>query len=308
MRVFVLGSGSSGNGLLIESAAGRILVDAGIGPRVAARKMRELGCDLFPRGVDAVVATHHHGDHFAHAEPLARAFRVPLFMHPGISASRVRARWEVREYRPGVLFQAGGFEVSALSVPHDAPQVALAITSKDGLRFGVATDLGQAPPSLAPFLGGCDAALLEANYCPELLDVGPYPEHLRRRIRGGVGHLSNEQASHVAAALTGTRLVKLYLGHISRSNNSPERGAGRGRAPMPRVLDVEGRPPRRIPHDRHRGDDPPSPASGRGASASSSRSRSDDLLGRAANGRTDAFGDGSDPRSRRRYNFPSRGG
>ncbi len=223
MRVFVLGSGSSGNAILLEAAGARVLVDAGIGPKAAARKMRELGCDLFPRGVDGVILTHHHGDHFAHAEPLARALRVPLYMHPGISASRVRARWEVREYKPGVPFRIGSFEVAALAVPHDAPQVALAITSGDGTRFGVATDLGHVPPALTPFLGSCDAALVEANYCPRMLEVGPYPEHLRRRIRGGLGHLANEQTAELAASVARSRLATLYLRHISRSNNSPDR-------------------------------------------------------------------------------------
>jgi len=246
MRVFVLGSGSSGNAILVEAEGGRVLLDAGIGPRVAAKKMRELGRDLFPRGVDAVIATHHHGDHFAHAEPLARALHVPLYLHPGISASRVRARWEVREFRGGVPFRIGGLVVAALSVPHDAPQVAITVTSADGLRFGLATDLGHAPSSLVPFLGGCDVALLESNYCPMLLEVGPYPEHLRRRIRGGLGHLSNEQTSQVAAALHGSRLAKLFLGHISRSNNSPERALAVV-APHCRGFEVEA-----IPHGESR--------------------------------------------------------
>jgi phosphoribosyl 1,2-cyclic phosphodiesterase len=101
--------------------------------------------------------------------------------------------------------------------------VALAITSQEGARFGVATDLGYVPPALAPFLGACDAALVEANYCPAMLSVGPYPEHLRRRIRGGLGHLANEQVADLAAELGSSRLARLYLGHISRSNNSPER-------------------------------------------------------------------------------------
>ena len=241
MRVFVLSSGSSGNAMLLESGGSRLLVDAGLGPRVAARRLRDLGQDLFPRGVDAVVVTHHHGDHFAQIEPLARALRAPLYLHRGISAARVRGRWDVREYQAGVPFRAGSFEVKALTIPHDAPQVALAITSEEGVRFGIATDLGHVPAALAPFLGGCDAALVESNYCPEMLSVGPYPERLRQRIRGGFGHLANEQTAALAAALEGSRLGKLYLGHISRSNNSPERALSVVRPRCP-GLDVQAVP------------------------------------------------------------------
>jgi phosphoribosyl 1,2-cyclic phosphodiesterase len=223
VRVFVLSSGSSGNALLVEAAGTRIMIDAGIGPKQAAGRMRTLGRDLFPRGVDAIVLTHHHGDHIAHVEPLARAFRAPIYMHRGISAQRVRNRWEVREYSAPAPFRIGGLEVRAHFVPHDAPQVALSVASPDGERFGLATDLGYAPPSLTPFLAACDAALVEANYCPELLAIGPYPPRLRQRICGGLGHLANEQTAELAARLSGSRLSRLYLGHISRANNTPER-------------------------------------------------------------------------------------
>jgi phosphoribosyl 1,2-cyclic phosphodiesterase len=224
VRVFVLSSGSSGNAMLLEANDGaRVIVDAGLGPRVLTERLRLLGADLFPRRVDAIVLTHHHGDHFAHAEPLARALKAPLFLHAGISARRVRSRWEVREYDARAPFVAGGFEVRAMHVPHDAPQVALSFTSSDDERFGVATDLGHVPPALAPFLGACDAALLEANYCPAMLADGPYPPHLKQRIRGGFGHLANEQTADLAARLVGTRLGALYLGHLSRANNTPAR-------------------------------------------------------------------------------------
>ena len=224
MRVFVLSSGSSGNAMLVEGNDGaRVIVDAGLGPRVLTERLRLLGADLFPRRVDAIVLTHHHGDHFAHAEPLARALRAPLFLHAGISAQRVRSKWEVRSYDASAPFRAGGFEVRAMPLPHDAPQVALSFTSGDGVRFGVATDLGHVPAALAPFLGACDAALLEANYCPVMLEGGPYPPRLKQRIRGGFGHLANEQTADLAARLVGTRLAALYLGHLSRKNNTPTR-------------------------------------------------------------------------------------
>jgi phosphoribosyl 1,2-cyclic phosphodiesterase len=224
VRVFILSSGSSGNALLVESATGtRLLLDAGLGPKQLAGRMRDLGHDLFPRGADGIVLTHHHNDHFAHVEPLARALKCPLYMHRGISAARVRRRWPTRDYDAGKPFVVGDLEVRAHWIPHDAPQVALSIGVAGGPRFGLATDLGHVPRGLVAFLGECDAALVESNYCPELLAVGPYPERLRARIRGGYGHLANQETAELAAQLATTRLARLYLGHISRSNNTPER-------------------------------------------------------------------------------------
>src|SRR4051812_31458704 len=86
VRVFVLGSGSSGNALLVESCGTRVLIEAGVGPKAISSRLAELGVDLRPGELHGIVATHQHGDHFGHADKLARAFHAPLFLHPGIAA------------------------------------------------------------------------------------------------------------------------------------------------------------------------------------------------------------------------------
>jgi phosphoribosyl 1,2-cyclic phosphodiesterase len=234
VRILVLGSGSSGNAAIVEADGVRLLIDAGMGPRKMTERMRALGVDLFPRGVDGIVVTHHHSDHAGHLEPLARACRAPVFLHRGIDAPRVRARYNVIPYDTRAPFtverarQAGSDDpggtlaVEALPVPHDAPQVALRVSSRTH-AFGIATDLGRVPRDLPSFLGSCDAVLVEANHCPELLRWGPYPPRLRARVAGGLGHLANEETAELAWALAGTRVKRLYLGHISRANNTPER-------------------------------------------------------------------------------------
>jgi phosphoribosyl 1,2-cyclic phosphodiesterase len=255
VRVFILSSGSAGNVIVLEAPCGaRLLLDAGVNPTAAASRMRTLGADLFPSGALGIVVTHHHGDHIAHAQPLARALgrsvqgtmalsresplgrtpprSAPVFMHAGISAARLRERLEVRSYvadpgaRAGAValapFHVGPFAVEALAVPHDAPQVALRVTAA-GTTFGLATDLGTVPHALTDFLADCDLALLEANYCPRMLEEGPYPMRLKMRVRGPLGHLANEQCAALAARLVGSRLAKLLLGHVSLRNNSPAR-------------------------------------------------------------------------------------
>jgi phosphoribosyl 1,2-cyclic phosphodiesterase len=222
VRVYVLSSGSSGNATIIEADGARVLVDAGIGPKKAVRAMRALGGEIFPRGVDAIVITHHHGDHMAHLEQLARASNAPLYLHAGISAPQARKKFEVCPYEAGAHFQVGALTVRTLPIPHDAPQVAVSIHSATH-AFGIVTDLGHAPRALVKFLGECDAALLEANYCHDLLHSGPYPMHLKTRVSGDFGHLSNDQTAELAQRLVGTRLGRLYLCHLSRANNSPAR-------------------------------------------------------------------------------------
>lgn len=222
MRVFVLSSGSSGNATIVEADDTRILIDAGIGPKKAVRAMRALGGEIFPRGFDAIVVSHHHGDHIAHLEQLARASNAPVYLHAGISAPSVRKKFEVRAYEAGAHFQVGQLTVRTLSIPHDAPQIAISVHSSTR-AFAVVTDLGHAPRALVKFLGECDAALLEANYCHDLLHSGAYPMRLKIRVSGDFGHLSNDQTAELAQRLVGTRLGRLYLCHLSKMNNSPAR-------------------------------------------------------------------------------------
>jgi len=239
MRVLVLGSGSSGNSIVFEASDGaRILVDAGINPTVSTKRMRALGGELVGSPTLAIVVTHHHGDHIAHAEPLGRALKAPVYLHGGIESPRVRnGKATVREYERGGTFEAGPFTVEARSIPHDAPQVALRIEC-DGVAFGVCTDLGHVPQDLAELLSRCDAALVEANHCAEMLANGPYPDRLKQRVLGYLGHLANDQTAELAASLGGSRLKRMWLGHLSRENNTPERALETVRA-RARGIDVE---------------------------------------------------------------------
>ncbi len=264
MRVFVLGSGSSGNALLVESCGTRVLIEAGVSPRSIVTRLAQLGVDLRPGDLHGIVATHHHGDHFGYAERLSSAFGAPLFLHPGIDPSvRQRTKREPEEEAPlsGPLslsplsqsapsstpspppsavspspaappelhrvemnkaFRVGELTITTAHVPHDAPQVAIRVD--DGASaLGVATDVGRITPSLIALLAECDAALVEANHCTEMLAFSEYPDIVKRRVGGGYGHLSNTQTAELAARLVGSRLARLWLGHLSRSNNTPAR-------------------------------------------------------------------------------------
>src|ERR1035438_445208 len=269
VRVFVLGSGSSGNCLVVEAEGERLVLDAGMGPTRAIERMRSLGADLVTsRAPLGLFVTHDHGDHAAHALPIARALRAPLYAHAGIHLDRGAKRVQVVAYVPGRPVVLGPFTVETLVIPHDAPQIALRV-SAGGHRFGIATDLGHVTRELRALLRGCDLVMLESNHCPELLETGPhprrrkqrgrgpaaaprhdpppaplggchrvmlesthcpelletgpYPRRLKQRVGGPLGHLANAQAADLAGALEDTRVSRLVLAHLSRTNNTPDR-------------------------------------------------------------------------------------
>lgn len=240
MRAFVLGSGSSGNALLVVSGESRLLVEAGVPPRLVDARLAELGHSLAAGELDGILASHEHGDHFGQAGRLASHYRAPLHLHRGIgapveppAASRRNAEVSgpasrpteppvVHTYEAGRTFRLGRFQITTAIVPHDAAQVAFRID--DGVAaLGIATDVGRVTPSLVALLAECDAAIVEANHCPEMLAFSEYPDVVKRRVGGGFGHLSNVQTAELAARLVGSRLGRLWLGHLSRSNNTPSR-------------------------------------------------------------------------------------
>ncbi len=245
MRVWVLGTGSSGNLLLVEVQGTRIFLDAGIGPKKAAIRMRELGGELFPRGADAIVPTHEHNDHCAQLESLAKALQMPkkdfgepgVLLHDGMIAERVRHRFETKTFAMNHgSVSVGPITIESLGIPHDAPQIAIRVTAGE-LSFGYATDLGSSNGKLAAFLGACDTVLLESNYEEKLLDEGPYPLKLKRRIAGPLGHLSNEQTAALLAEVARHGHPRVLLCHLSKLNNTPELAQRAARAACP-ALDV----------------------------------------------------------------------
>jgi phosphoribosyl 1,2-cyclic phosphodiesterase len=122
----------------------------------------------------------------------------------------------------GAEIRIGGWLATAHPVPHDTQAPVAWTIERDGVRAGVITDLGCTPRHLDLVLGSLDIAVVEFNHDPELLMDGPYPWGLKQRIRGRLGHLSNEDAAALVERSASPRLRHLILGHLSEENNTPE--------------------------------------------------------------------------------------
>lgn len=223
MRGWTLGSGSSGNALLLESGAHRLLIDCGFGPRAIATRLKAIG--VAPESIGALLLTHEHIDHAQGAERAQKKYRWPVHGSTGtLGALReLEARWR-RPMAAGETVALDGFTVEAIAVPHDAaaPFAYVVTATASGARVGVAHDLGAVPEALRTRFARCDALCLEANHDADMLRTGPYPRALQDRIRGGRGHISNAQAAELAAELAGPGLRAVTLLHLSEVNNRPE--------------------------------------------------------------------------------------
>ena len=224
MRFSVLGSGSSGNAILISGGNTHILVDAGFSGRELARRLDLVG--VVPDQVSAIIVTHEHGDHTHGAGIFSRRHGTALWMtrRTREACGRIlRGSEIVQEYRPGYPFHIGDLFVEPFITVHDAVDpVAVAVADQaTGLRVGIATDLGRPTTQVRHALRGCDALILESNYDEVMLWSGEYPQTVKARIASSHGHLSNQAAASFASDLVSPRLSAVVLAHLSEESNTP---------------------------------------------------------------------------------------
>jgi phosphoribosyl 1,2-cyclic phosphodiesterase len=124
----------------------------------------------------------------------------------------------------GRHFAVGDIDVAPFMIPHDAVDPLGFTFSSGGVKLGVVTDLGYLPALVKERIRDCDALVLESNHGLEMLKVGPYPWHVKQRVMGKHGHLSNESVSEFLADPEGFdgRSRYLVLAHLSEQNNNPD--------------------------------------------------------------------------------------
>jgi phosphoribosyl 1,2-cyclic phosphodiesterase len=224
VKVTVLGSGSAGNAILIESAGCRLLVDAGFSGRDLERRLASVGVEA--ESISALLITHDHSDHTRGMGVLARRWGIPLYVTEptrAACAKLLNGSEEVRLYTSHEPLSMGDLIVDPFLTVHDAVDpVAVTVTERDtGEKMGIATDLGRPTATVRHALRECDLLILESNHDEILLRESPYPWSVKARIASNHGHLSNRAAAELVAELHHTGLNAVVLAHLSERSNDP---------------------------------------------------------------------------------------
>jgi phosphoribosyl 1,2-cyclic phosphodiesterase len=217
-----LNSGSNGNCYYVGNEQEAILVDAGICCRQTENRMKRLG--LAMDKIKAIFISHEHSDHIRGLEVLAKKYKIPVYITPQtLRNSRLYlTKSQVNSFEAYQPVTIGGLSITAFPKHHDACDPHSFTITYQGLTVGVFTDIGAPCEQLMQHFSQCHAAFLESNYDEQMLENGKYPIYLKRRIRGGKGHLSNRQALQLFTSCKPSYMSHLLLSHLSQENNCPK--------------------------------------------------------------------------------------
>ena len=223
MSLFIasLNSGSNGNCYYIGNDQEAVLIDAGISCRETEKRMQLIGLSMDK--VKAIFISHEHTDHIKSVDALAAKYNLPVHITDN-TLQKARIRFKKKLPRNFVAYKpvlVGELSITAFPKFHDAIDPHSFIISYNNTTVGVFTDIGASCEHLAKHFSKCHAAFLEANYDETLLENGSYPLHLKNRIRGGHGHLSNTQALEIFTKHRPPFMSHLLLSHLSKDNNDP---------------------------------------------------------------------------------------
>ncbi|MFT7144150.1 MAG: phosphoribosyl 1,2-cyclic phosphodiesterase [bacterium] len=224
MKLTPLASGSKGNcTLLTWHGNNHALIDCGITTKALEKALESQGIE--PTQISAIIVTHEHGDHISGVAPLARKYNIATYMTKGTARFADLKKVPVRYFNLQSTFDIDGLTFTPFPVPHDARETCaftFHITNEPEHKMGYLTDCGHVTPHIEKMLKGVKALAIEANHCRDMLQAGPYPYSLKKRVMGNQGHLSNEQTAALLKTLAPS-LKKVHLMHLSEENNCKEK-------------------------------------------------------------------------------------
>ena len=227
LRFISLGSGSSGNCYYLQTADDALLIDAGVGLRTLKKHLHNYGLRL--DSVKHILITHDHADHVKSVGIISSEYNIPVYaineVHNGIYRNYCVPRKipadNVRHISKGEKIRLGDFIVTPFAVPHDSSGNVGYRIEAEGVTFCLMTDVGHVTEEMQDYIAEANYLVIEANYDVEMLKNGPYPQHLKVRIDGPTGHLSNVACGEAMANYATTCLKRVWLCHLSEENNHP---------------------------------------------------------------------------------------
>lgn len=218
-RLCPLFSGSGGNSYYIGSRSAGILIDVGRSAKQVDAMLKS--CGVEPMAVQGIFLTHEHSDHVSGLRVFSKKYGIPVFGSEGTLRALEGTLEGAKTYVAQRETQFADLVISPFSTSHDCAQpVGYRIRTGDGRIFSFCTDLGVLSEEVKENLLGADFVVLESNHDIGMLQNGPYPYSLKRRILSPRGHLSNADCAAFLPQLAASGTKRFLLAHLSRENNT----------------------------------------------------------------------------------------
>lgn len=219
IEVHVLASGSDGNCVVVRTPEGSVMIDAGLNGRRLTELMSCVGVES--EEISAIVLSHEHVDHVRGAGVLSRKWGVPVMGNMNTLANAAIGKVVYESFRTAETFSVSGIDITPLPTSHDAMEPNAFLIRQGDNKVLIATDTGIMTAPVEAALKDVDVAVIESNYDERMLQDGPYPIYLKRRIAGESGHLSNIDCG-ISLRNTMGNGRKIFLAHLSKNNNTPD--------------------------------------------------------------------------------------
>ncbi len=227
MRLCSIASGSSGNCIYAGSDTTHLLVDTGISKKRIEQGLNTL--DVKGEELNGILITHEHIDHIQGLGVFSRKYEIPIYAThgtiEGINNCKSLGKMPeglLHEIKVDQPLELGDLTIHPFSISHDANEPSGYRIEQEDRSIAVATDIGIYDEYTVENLKNVNALVLEANHDIHMLEVGPYPYPLKRRVMGDKGHLSNELSGRLLCDILHDDLKQVVLGHLSKENNYPE--------------------------------------------------------------------------------------
>lgn len=222
MKICLLASGSKGNAVYIETGGTRLIIDAGLSATEILKRLALIGVEA--SSIHGILISHDHSDHTRGTGTLARKLKIPVLVsyRTRKAVEKLLHKCSVIEFESEYPFTFRDISIDPFQTTHDAVDpLGFVIDSTEG-RYGHATDFGIVTRLLTEKLRRCRALVIEANHDEEMLMNGPYPWHLKQRIKSRHGHISNTESVNLLEELLHEGLQGVFLAHLSEVNNDPQ--------------------------------------------------------------------------------------
>lgn len=219
MQVSVLSSGSKGNSVLVKTNNTKILIDLGVTKSYAEEKLKEIGVD--PKEIDAILITHTHSDHIQGLKVFLKKYHTKLYVNKIILnlLSEFIDDFEYELYDSNKIV-IGDIDINIIKTSHDAAGSVGFVLENNEKSVVYITDTGYINKRYYDILTNRNMYIFESNHDVEMLMNGKYPYHIKQRIVGDKGHLSNVDSAYYLSEFVGNDTNTIILAHLSDDNNT----------------------------------------------------------------------------------------